>query len=413
MLIFYQGILITRSLESTDPWPARLAVANSLEALAPHFNEDLVKPFFEFLINKEALGDANSGVRSGMLTAASKVIDHIGKARLPDLISTFETYLAKPSPGNETADFVKEAVVILLGRTASHLEVGDPRIPSVVDRLVLALKTPSEQVQVAVSECLAPLVKFITPTLGKLAESQFEELYNSPKYGERRGAAYGLAGIIRGTGIAGITRFDLIERLRTTLDDKKRFESRQGAMFALETLSASLGRNFEPYIIELLPSLLASFGDGNPDVREATEDAAKVIMANLSGYGVKQILPTLLSGLEEKQWRTKKGSIELLGMMSFCSPKQLSLSLPTVIPRLTNVLTDSHTQVRTAANRSLKQFGEVISNPEIQSLVPVLLKALVDPAKTPGAMSSLLKKSFAHYIDSPSLALVSDTYPFS
>ncbi|KAI5120166.1 hypothetical protein M0805_008433 [Coniferiporia weirii] len=400
------GILITRSLEATDPWPARLAVAHSFEALAPLFPADLIEPFFKFLISEEALGDTNPEVRSGMLRAASKIIDLHGAKRLPALISMCEVHLASTTPPTETADYVKEATVILLGRTARHLNAEDPRIPGVVSRLTDALKTPSEQVQIAVSECLAPLVRFIKTTAPRLVEELFNELFNASKYGERRGAAYGLAGIIKGTGIAGIKEFDLIERLRSALDDKKRYEPRQGAMFALETLSATLGRNFEPYIIELLPSLLASFGDSTPDVREATEDAAKVVMANLSGYGVKKILPSLLSALEEKQWRTKKGAIELLGTMAFCAPKQLSISLPTVIPRLTGVLTDSHAQVRTTANRSLKQFGEVISNPEIQSLVPVLLKALVDPAKTPAAMTSLLKKSFVHYIDMPSLALV-------
>jgi hypothetical protein len=130
-------------------------------------------------------------------------------------------------------------------------------------------------------------------------------------------------------------------------------------------------------------------------------------MGNMSGYGVKIILPSLLSGLDEKQWRTKKGSIELLGMMAYCSPRQLSISLPIVIPRLTDVLTDSHAQVRNAATASLRQFGDVISNPEIQSLVPTLLKALADPARTSVALSSLLKTSFMHYIDRSSLALVS------
>ena len=135
-----------------------------------------------------------------------------------------------------------------------------------------------------------------------------------------------------------------------------------------------------------------------------------MIMGNLSGYGVKLILPTLLEGLDEKQWRSKKGSIELLGMMAqYCSPRQLSISLPVIIPRLTGVLTDSHTQVRVAANKSLKQFGEVITNPEIQALTPVLLKALVDPAKTTNASSSLLKTSFTHYIDHSSLELVSSS----
>jgi hypothetical protein len=110
--------------------------------------------------------------------------------------------------------------------------------------------------------------------------------------------------------------------------------------------------------------------------------------------------------LEEKQWRTKKGSIELLGMMAYCAPRQLSQSLPVVIPQLTSVLTDSHKEVRNSADRSLKQFGEVISNPEIQTLVPVLLKALVDPDRTPRALTALLKTSFMHYIDHSSLALV-------
>lgn len=115
-------------------------------------------------------------------------------------------------------------------------------------------------------------------------------------------------------------------------------------MFAFETLSLELKRLFEPYVSHVLPLLLASFGDASTDVREATQDAARVIMGNMSGYGLKLMLPSLLSGLDEKQWRTKKGSIELLGMMAYCSPKQLSISLPIVIPRLTGVLTDSHAQ---------------------------------------------------------------------
>jgi hypothetical protein len=206
--------------------------------------------------------------------------------------------------------------------------------------------------------------------------------------------------------------YDVINRLRTAAEDKKSFEARQGAMFALETLSNTLGRLFEPYITFILPILLTEFGDSTADVRDAAQDAARVIMGNMSGYGVKLILPSLLSGLDEKQWRSKKGSIELMGMMAYCSPRQLSLSLPIVIPRLTGVLTDTHAQVKTAANKSLKQFGEVINNPEIQALVPTLLKALVDPAKTPNALSALLKTSFMHYIDHSSLALVSSCFRY-
>ncbi|KAG6848260.1 hypothetical protein H0H93_001776 [Arthromyces matolae] len=346
-------MVIASSLDRTDPWPARLAVAQTLENLSPTFTPDEIEPLFQFLVKDQALGDRSPEVRRGMLNAATTIIDLHGAERLAVLISFFENHLAQPSPATETDDQIKEAVIILFGRVARHLDSSDSRIPTIVDRLVEALKTPSEQVQIAVSDCLSPLVQLMRPRLASLVDQLLDDLFNSAKYGTRRGAAYGLAGVLKGAGISGMKEFNVIARLRTATEDKKRYEPRQGVMFAFETLSSTLGRLFEPYITYVLPLLLSLFGDGTPDVREATQDAARVIMGNLSAYGVKLILPTLLEGLDEKQWRTKKGSIELLGMMAYCSPRQLSISLPIVIPRLTGVLTDSHAQVRTAANKIL------------------------------------------------------------
>ncbi|THG98438.1 hypothetical protein EW026_g3754 [Hermanssonia centrifuga] len=385
------GMIIPQSVDRADPWPARLAIARAFELMAPTFTPEDLEPFFRFLIQDEALGDRHPDVRRGILNAGNAVIDLHGPARLAGLISIFEGYLSQSLPANETTDYIKEAVVILFGRVAKHLDPSDPRVAQIVERLVEALKTPAEQVQIAVSDCLSPLVKDMPTPVTNLADRLFDELFNASKYAARRGAAYGLAGVVKGTGISTMKDFQIIERLRTATEDKKRYEPRQGVMFVFETFSNILGRLFEPYAIHILPMLLTSFGDATPDVREATHDAARVIMANLSGYGVKTMLPSLLSGLDEKQWRTKKGSIELLGMMAYCAPRQLSQSLPIV---------------RAAANKSLKQFGEVISNPEIQSLVPVFLKAMVDPAKTPNALTALLKTSFMHYIDHSSLALV-------
>ena len=276
-----------------------------------------------------------------------------------------------------------------------------------VDRLVDALNTPSELVQSAVADCLPPLVQSMSDEVEYLVDKLFSTLTTGAKYASRRGAAYGLAGVIKGRGLVALKEYELIEKLKEAAEDKSSFQSRQGAAFAFETLSATLGKVFEPYILETIPLLLTLFGDSNADVREATQDAARVIMSRISGHCVKLMLPTLLGGLEEKQWRTKKGSIELLGSMAFCAPRQLSLSLPTIIPQLTGVINDSHAQVKSAANTSLKRFGEVLSNPEIKAIQNTLMKALADPAaKTGNALTALLKTSFEHYLDAPSLALV-------
>jgi hypothetical protein len=398
--------VIDRRMMHKEADSAKLAAAQALRSLAPSFTEEQVHSFFTFVLQNEVLGDNVAEVRRVFLEASINAIDVLPIEPLANLIQLFEEHLSAPTPATPTADYIKEGLVVLLGAAARHLDAADERIPSVINRLMEALKTPSEQVQITVSQCLSPLVKFVQPSPLSLAEQMFDQLLRSSNYAARRGAAYGLTGIIRGTGILGMKGFNVVNRLKVAVEDKSRYESRQGAMILLETLSSTLSRLFEPYVIHVLPLLLTCFGDPNADVREASQEAARTVMANMSGYGVTQVLPSLLAGLDEKQWRTKNGSIQLLGMMAYCSPRQLSLSLPLVVPRLTGVLADSHAQVRMSANKSLRQFGEVVTNPEIQSLVPVLLKAMVDPSKTINALSSLLKTSFRHYIDQSSLALV-------
>lgn len=401
------GMIIEASLDRPDPYPVRVAVAHAFTALTPLFNEAMVTEIFDFLVKQEALGDRSSEARQAMLNTGVAIIDIHGASVLNALIKLFEENLTGNTASTPEADHVKESVVILFGRLARHLPKGDKRIPTVVDRLLEALSTPSEIVQVAVADCLPPLIRAMPEQAEQYMERLYQTLTTHEKYAARRGAAYGLAGVVRGRGLAALSKSGLMQRLREAALDKKSYQARQGAVFAFETLSSTLGRVFEPYIISIIPSLLAAFGDANADVREATSDAARVIMSKISGHCVKQILPLLLEGLEEKQWRTKKGSIELLGAMAWCAPKQLSISLPTIIPQLTSVLTDSHAQVRTAANTSLKTFGEVLHNPEIKRMQPVLLKALADPtSKTGAALTALLGTSFEHYLDSPSLALI-------
>ena len=394
------------TIDRSDPWPTRKAIASSLLQLSPLFAENDVNELFRFLIDGEALGDSHGGVRREMLEVGITAIDIHGKKSLQTLIEMFENVLKQTST-SETQDMVFEAVVIFFGRLARHLDSQDERVPIVIDRLIEALKTPSELVQVAVADCLPPLVKSRSEQRATLVDYLLKELIDAPKYAARRGAAYGLAGVVKGAGLSSFKEFDILRNLKRAAEDKKNMQARQGAIFAFETLSATLERLFEPWIPTLMPVLLTSFGDSATDVREATQDAAKVIMSKLSGYCVKVILPSILEGLEEKQWRTKKGSIELLGSMAFMSSKQLSVSLPTIIPHLSDVLTDTHTQVRSSANAALKQFGEVINNPEIKKMSTILIKALVDPTtKTANALTTLLNTDFVHYIDAPSLALV-------
>lgn len=401
-------MVIPESLNKPDEWEARAGVAFALRSCAPVLTQlEPLEQLMSFLIEGEALGDRNEKVQRLMLDAGLAAVNANGKTYVRALLDIVSHYLSKPPKASEAHDRIRESCVILLGTLAQHLETTDPMIPEVIAKLIETLKTPSETVQMAVSECLPALIKGTKHDVHKLVEQLLHQLYTSPKYGERRGAAYGLAGVVKGCGVSALKEYHIMSSLKEAVEDKKRPERREGALFAFETLSQTLGRLFEPYVIQILPLLLVCFGDSNRDVREATEDACRVIMSKLSAHCVKLVLPSLLNGLEDRNWRTKTGSIDVLSSMAFLAPKQLSMSLPTVVPRLCDVLADSHAKVQQSAKQALGQFGNVIKNPEIQELVPTLLSALVDPnGKTGAALSALLDTAFVHYIDAPSLALV-------
>ena len=172
-----------------------------------------------------------------------------------------------------------------MGSLALHLDKDDPKVRPIIGKLVSALATPSQQVQEAVANCLPPLVPSIKDEAPKLVTELLHTLLTTENYGERKGAAYGLAWLAKGLGILSIKQLDIMTRLTEAIQNKKNHKYQ---------LCSMLGRLFEPYIV----------------------------------------LPSLMAALEEDQWRTKTGSVKLLGARAFCAPKQLSSCPPSIVPKL-------------------------------------------------------------------------------
>uniref|UniRef100_A0A4W5R6Q8 GCN1 activator of EIF2AK4 n=1 Tax=Hucho hucho TaxID=62062 RepID=A0A4W5R6Q8_9TELE len=393
------------SEQPPDQWEARCGIALALNKLCQYLDEPQVTPLFLFFV-PDALNDRHPEVRRCMLDAALSSLNTHGKDNVSSLLPVFEEFL-KDAPQDASYDSVRQSVVILMGSLAKHLDKSDPKVKPIVAKLITALSTPSQQVQESVAGCLPPLVPAIREDAGGMVRKLLQLLLESDKYAERKGAAYGLAGLVKGLGILALKQQDIMSTLTDAIQDKKNFRRREGALFAFEMLCNMLGKLFEPYVVHVLPHLLLCFGDGNQYVREAADDCAKAVMRNLSAHGVKLVLPSLLVALEEESWRTKAGSVELLGAMAYCAPKQLSSCLPSIVPKLSEVLTDSHVKVQNAGQQALRQIGSVIRNPEILAITPILLDALTDPSrKTQNCLQTLLDTKFVHFIDAPSLALI-------
>ena len=395
-----------------DP-QARAAIMRALGAVAPSLTpRDL--PLVSTFLTK-VLGDDDELVRDAAMTAGRNMIELHGAEQVQQLLPVYEKYFDKQAAGGgggaedeSKSDNVRQGVVVFLGALACHLDAADPKIRQILARLVSVLSTPSEAVQRSVSDCLPPLMKALTDDERRaLVESLLAQVTDGEGYADRRGAAFGLAGAVKGCGISSLKAYGIMDAVKAAVEDKKNPDAREGALMAFELLNLRLGRLFEPYVIHVLPMLLVCFGDQSEHVREATISAARAVMGQLSAQGVKLVLPALMKGLEDNAWRTKQGSVQLMGAMAACAPKQLGACLPQIVPRLSETLIDTHPKVVEAAQHALKAIGDVIKNPEIEALSEYLLGAIAKPAElTQPCLDVLLEMTFVNVVDAPSLALI-------
>ncbi len=72
-----------------------------------------------------------------------------------------------------------------------------------------------------------------------------------------------------GLGMGSLKNNNIMPQLLHMEEDKRHISARQGALFAFECLSNTLGRLVEPYIISLLSPLLNCFGDTSAEIVSA------------------------------------------------------------------------------------------------------------------------------------------------
>lgn len=380
----------------------RLSLARILVECIPQATTKSVNKLVSFFV-PGALTDRNTMVQETMLEAAIVLVNEHGNKRTQFIMSTFQNFLTKSAKTVDN-DATRKNVIILLGIMAKHLDPQDPQVKAILAQLIQALNTPSQVVQEAVANCFPALIETYRKESTNMLKELNKALYDGTDFGQRKGAAYGIAGIVRGLGLQAVKQQTGF--MKKNLQDSK-VNKKIGALIGIGVFSSMLGRLFEPFIGSLLPSLLTCYGDSTTTVREITDDTVKTLMRYLSATGVRLTLPALLKAIDQDVWRTKVGCVQLLAAMANCSPKQLSMCLPTIVPKIIDVLGDSHMKVQEASSQALRQLCLAIRNPEISSLSKPIMAALQDPANsTHSCLALIIHLEFKHVIDAASLSLI-------
>ena len=225
---------------------------------------------------------------------------------------------------------------------------------------------------------------------------------------------YFIAGMIKGIGVKCLIKNKIFEKIQLFITNSKKRDlkdiyigKRYFSVYLLDALWFCLRKVLEPLINQTISILMNFLGDNLEEIRVFTKKSLDKIMKEVSSYSIKQIIPILLEGTEDKNWRKKLNSILGLGAVAYCGIKQLSENLPIIVPKLTNKINDTNENIKEAAVKSLSLILSTIKNPEISQIRDTIILSLSNPfTNNQKSLEALLSIRFMHYIDGPALSLI-------
>jgi len=130
-------------------------------------------------------------------------------------------------------------------------------------------------------------------------------------------------------------------------------------------------------MIEILENVLKCISDHKEYVRDAALAANKVMLSRSLEPGNHASAANLPQRPQKDNWRQKLASVEALGSMAFCAPKQIAGFLPQIVKGIREMLKRALTEkVHEAALQAIQNIGSVIKCPEISDILEQLVKAL-------------------------------------
>ena len=260
-------------------------------------------------------------------------------------------------------------------------------------------------------ESLKAAIHGTTPTSDDGAQFDVASLFVADK-ATRESAASALAAIAQKEGPKAFATISFTDAAVKALNDKKSPAAREGAADAVRKISSTQNaiNALEPVFVSsgLFDTLLETFADKMPAVRNTAVDAVKAFVAAMNPWACAIIMPTLLHQIKTAgKWQVKTGALIILNQLVVSAPAQTARLMPDIVPVLSEAIWDTKADVKKAARDSLTKACALVSNKDIERFIPALISALINPVEeVPKTIQLLSATTFVSEVDSPTLALM-------
>ena len=163
----------------------------------------------------------------------------------------------------------------------------------------------------------------------------------------------------------------------------------------------------EPYLVSLLPSILATVGDKIVAVKKAAEITATTIVDKINPNAVKAVLSYLTTSiLEAQKWQEKAAALTLLGALVAKAPSQVAVRLPELVPTVSSAMWDTKPEIKKQAKATMASLCSLICNKDIERFIPEVIDCIAKPEKVPQTIHSLGATTFVQDVEAPTLSIM-------
>jgi elongation factor 3 len=203
--------------------------------------------------------------------------------------------------------------------------------------------------------------------------------------------------------------YSVIEGLKKQLANKKDATAREKACIAIETIAShsEVSATVEPYLVVLLPSVLAAVGDKITAVKNAAQAAVLAIAGAINANAVKAALISVMESIRSAQkWPEKMAALDFVDALVKNSPAQLAYRVPELIPVISESMWDTKKEVKERAYKTMESLCQLIVNKDIDRFIPELIKCIAKPENVPETIHLLGATTFVTEVQEPTLALM-------
>lgn len=201
----------------------------------------------------------------------------------------------------------------------------------------------------------------------------------------------------------------MVDSLKKQLGNKKDAVARERALDGIRAIAqyVDLSPAIEPFLIHLLPNVLASVADKMTSVQKAGTSTALAIVKAANANAVKSIIPHLIHSIRTTQkWTEKMATLSCIESLCETSTAQLAYRVPDLIPVISEAMWDTKKEVKAAAYGTMEKLCQLISNKDIERFIPELIKCIAKPENVPETVHLLGATTFVTDVHEPTLAIM-------